>query len=51
MTPGMELKGGVTELLELCGEIHTWRDPIFSLRPEYEHEATTISLPPEGENF
>lgn len=51
MTPDLELTGEDAEVLELCRQIDAWSDAVFRLRPEYEHEATTISLPPEGKDF
>ncbi len=51
ITPDGELKGETRELLELCGEVNAWQEPVCRLRPGYEREETPISLPSSGEEF
>jgi hypothetical protein len=52
LTPDLELKGVVPELIALQGQTDAWRDAVF-VRPPIEdvYPAPAISLPTNGEDF
>jgi hypothetical protein len=52
LTPDMELKGKVAELIALEEQTEKWRDAVFTPPPiEDAYPAPGISLPRKGENF